>query len=46
MELRDFIFFQIVFAKIRVYPGPSYPPLGFLGDEKLNALKIPQELLV
>jgi hypothetical protein len=39
-----FHFFPISFAKIT--PGPSYQPLGFLSNEKVNLLKIPQELLM
>ena len=47
MEVGDFDFFpNLIFAKIKNTPRPSYRPLEFQFDEKVKSQKIPQELLV
>jgi hypothetical protein len=46
MGIGDFTFFQILFKKIYITPGPSYLLLGFFFYKKLRSLKIPQDLLV
>jgi hypothetical protein len=41
-----FYFFSTFFTMIRIHQDLSYQLLGFLFNEKMNSLKIHQELLV
>jgi hypothetical protein len=47
MELGDFIYFQFFFILLNLeYTRTFISTVGILSNEKVNSLKIPQELLV